>query len=794
MTPDGAPLVWQQREVSYVVVRPLNYERLPGLDESGLGEQVRAAFARWDSGCAALRPSFAGFVDAAEVGDGQDGRNVIRFIDAGWCSSGSTCRGSAHAITRVFADTKTGQIAEADIELDSERETFSKRGTGPSDAIAIEAVLTHEIGHLLGLAHPPPSTAGTTLPVEVMEDGHTRGSDAVVEPSAEEKAFVCDTYSEEALKDRVNPQGVAARPAGCAAADGGVGPMAWLLGVGLARRRRQVARAVLLVLALIGSPELVAAAGPPVTAPIVAAAEREGDGVAPAERRVASMFGGTGGLRAVHAFEVVPGSAALTLRMGLFSASPWLVQAGARQDRNTRVFGTLTYVRSGPDYRLLRELEWSLSIGAQLNENMRNDPGRRDSAQQISIANVATSVRYGKKLTTGLAVGGQLLARLFSTPFSSGFGALAMQLDALVSYDLGSRTKVPLRLHANLGVRGDTSFGALPDNQCTSRTVDACYRSRAVQAFAYDLAASAVRLTLALDAPLPVTIKGNVWAFTPFLEWGAQAAIGPGDLPLSRALTASSVVSSRLVDRMGQTLSAGVRVAPELPLVFELAADIGLQTPSLRYGNSQPPWQALVSVSYMFDREQTLTALPNQGINQSVTQGGQQAPVKDPPREVIAVEAAPPEVGTLSSVEAASAPASTPVEPDIALVAPTSDVSAIAGAPSSPAPIAFRIGQVDLDAEATSALDKLAADLAAHPEIIRVTVMGHTDSQGNAAKNVALSEKRAQAVKEYLIKKGVADGRIVASGAGGVQPLVPNLTAANRAKNNRVEIELGRAP
>ena len=72
----------------------------------------------------------------------------------------------------------------------------------------------------------------------------------------------------------------------------------------------------------------------------------------------------------------------------------------------------------------------------------------------------------------------------------------------------------------------------------------------------------------------------------------------------------------------------------------------------------------------------------------------------------------------------------------------------------------------------------------------KVTVEGHTDAQGNAAKNKALSERRAQAVRSQLVKKGVASNQVVSTGSGAAKPVTSNDTAESRAKNRRVELHI----
>ena len=73
----------------------------------------------------------------------------------------------------------------------------------------------------------------------------------------------------------------------------------------------------------------------------------------------------------------------------------------------------------------------------------------------------------------------------------------------------------------------------------------------------------------------------------------------------------------------------------------------------------------------------------------------------------------------------------------------------------------------------------------------RVEVIGHTDAQGSRASNVALSLARAQAVKSYLVGRGLDNERIATSGMGPDQPVADNLTEQGRARNRRIEFRVG---
>ena len=68
--------------------------------------------------------------------------------------------------------------------------------------------------------------------------------------------------------------------------------------------------------------------------------------------------------------------------------------------------------------------------------------------------------------------------------------------------------------------------------------------------------------------------------------------------------------------------------------------------------------------------------------------------------------------------------------------------------------------------------------------------MGHTDAVGSDASNQKLSVRRSEAVKAYLVSKGIEKNRVYTEGKGEKQPVADNKTAEGRAKNRRVEIEV----
>ena len=84
-------------------------------------------------------------------------------------------------------------------------------------------------------------------------------------------------------------------------------------------------------------------------------------------------------------------------------------------------------------------------------------------------------------------------------------------------------------------------------------------------------------------------------------------------------------------------------------------------------------------------------------------------------------------------------------------------------------------------------LDEVAQVLSQNPQVKKVVIEGHTDSVGGADKNMKLSQGRAEAVRDYLVKKGVPADRLEAKGYGETRPIADNKTAKGREENRRVD-------
>lgn len=102
--------------------------------------------------------------------------------------------------------------------------------------------------------------------------------------------------------------------------------------------------------------------------------------------------------------------------------------------------------------------------------------------------------------------------------------------------------------------------------------------------------------------------------------------------------------------------------------------------------------------------------------------------------------------------------------------------------------IFMETGSDKLKATSLAQLDALTEILKRY-EAANLVIEGHTDDRGDDASNMALSQKRTEAVKAYLMSKGILESRLTAVGYGETKPIADNKTAAGRAKNRRVELK-----
>ena len=148
---------------------------------------------------------------------------------------------------------------------------------------------------------------------------------------------------------------------------------------------------------------------------------------------------------------------------------------------------------------------------------------------------------------------------------------------------------------------------------------------------------------------------------------------------------------------------------------------------------------------------------------------------------------------------AAPAPAPAPAPTPAPAPAPAAAAAAVAAPAAAAAPVSekvtfaadafFDFDKAVLKPEAKAKLDDLVAKTSAVALEVIIAV-GHTDAVGTDGYNQKLSVRRSEAVKAYLVGKGVEKNRVYTEGKGEKQPVADNKTGEGRAKNRRVEIEV----
>jgi len=125
--------------------------------------------------------------------------------------------------------------------------------------------------------------------------------------------------------------------------------------------------------------------------------------------------------------------------------------------------------------------------------------------------------------------------------------------------------------------------------------------------------------------------------------------------------------------------------------------------------------------------------------------------------------------------------------------------------PPAPAPMPLLGAELDIKGEiefdvakfslretpgTLSVLNQMLTIMKGFPQINKIRVEGHTDSDGNAADNLTLSENRAKAVIAWLVGKGIDQSRFSFAGCAAKDPLAPNDTAEHKQKNRRTEFDI----
>jgi len=101
--------------------------------------------------------------------------------------------------------------------------------------------------------------------------------------------------------------------------------------------------------------------------------------------------------------------------------------------------------------------------------------------------------------------------------------------------------------------------------------------------------------------------------------------------------------------------------------------------------------------------------------------------------------------------------------------------------------IQFDVDKTTIKPESNGLLDEIASVIKDNPQIKKISIEGHTDSDGSDSYNMKLSDGRAKAVMAYLVEHGIDQGRLAAKGFGESKPIASNDTPEGKEKNRRVE-------
>jgi len=104
--------------------------------------------------------------------------------------------------------------------------------------------------------------------------------------------------------------------------------------------------------------------------------------------------------------------------------------------------------------------------------------------------------------------------------------------------------------------------------------------------------------------------------------------------------------------------------------------------------------------------------------------------------------------------------------------------------------INFASGSAQIPSDSTDYLNRVAVAIKAAPSGTVLAISGHTDSTGDSSANMALSQQRADAVRNYLIQQGVPSTMLVARGYGDTRPVSPNDSEENKFHNRRIEFSV----
>jgi hypothetical protein len=198
----GVPLFWRNSCVGYSVQR--NASRQVAFDDAANG--ISRSFTKWTGsscpteGTGRSRVSIdvrdLGAVECGDVNYNQSGanQNVIVFRDGKWPHSDSS---NTLALTTVTFNPETGEIYDADMEVNTADQRVTLNDPVPPDGYDFDSIVTHEAGHFLGLAHSGDNRA-------TMFANYTPGATAMRQLTADDVAGVCSVYRPDGARAVLN--------------------------------------------------------------------------------------------------------------------------------------------------------------------------------------------------------------------------------------------------------------------------------------------------------------------------------------------------------------------------------------------------------------------------------------------------------------------------------------------------------------------------------------------------------------------------------------------------------------
>lgn len=255
-------------------------------------------------------------------------------------------------------------------------------------------------------------------------------------------------------------------------------------------------------------------------------------------------------------------------------------------------------------------------------------------------------------------------------------------------------------------------------------------------------------------------------------ELTAGLAVATHGRPLRAELSArgSSTLGSTHATRQSFETLAGLRYAVGRAELFALGGPGFFEAPG------SPTWRGLLGFAWEWARPMGFR--PPAARIAAPTPAPAPAPAAVPAPAV--ERPAPPIVAPAPPEPPVKVPASTEAAPPRAtLTEKKIELHEV---------VYFETGKATIQDRSFSLLDEVAALLVENPRVARVLIEGHTDGTGPATVNRTLSQQRAEAVRAYLVKKGVDVSRLDAKGFGPDRPVADDATAEGRDRNRRVEL------